>query len=142
MGARERMRTVRNLIIGGGAALVLAAALSCGGDDSGNSNAPSGSCTPSTNPATLVIQNNSICPQTITIARGGQLTIINQDSRSHDMTSDPHPSHTDCPELNQIGFLNTNQSRQSGNLNTVRSCGMHDHSDPDRASLRATITIQ
>ena len=135
------MRNVWNLFIGGGAALVLAAALSCGGDDS-SPGGPSGSCTPSTSPATLVIQNNAICPQSISITRGTQLTILNQDSRSHDMTSDPHPAHTDCPELNQIGFLNTNQQRQSGNLNTARSCGMHDHSDPDRASLRATITIQ
>jgi hypothetical protein len=135
------MRNVRNLIIGGGAALVLAAALSCGGDDS-SPGGPSGACTPSTSPATLVIQNNSICPQSIGIARGGQLTIINQDSRTHEMTSDPHPSHTDCPELNQIGTLNTGQQRQSGNLTTARTCGMHDHTDPDRASLRATITIQ
>jgi hypothetical protein len=135
------MSNLRNLLVGGGAALVLAAALSCGGDGS-SPGGPSGSCTPSTNPATLVIQNNAICPQTITVPRGSQLTILNQDSRNHEMTSDPHPSHTDCPELNQIGFLNTNQQRTSGNLNTARSCGMHDHTDPDRVSLRATITIQ
>jgi hypothetical protein len=136
------MRNLSTFVGGTAAALTLAAAISCGGDDSSNSTGPSGSCTPSTNPATLVIQNNAICPQAITIARGGQLTIINQDSRSHDMTSDPHPSHTDCPELNQIGFLNSNQQRQSGNLTTARNCGMHDHSDPERASLKATITIQ
>ena len=136
------MRNLSTLAGGIAAALTLAAAISCGGDDSNTSTGPSGSCTPSTNPATLVVQNNAICPQSITIARGGQLTIINQDSRSHDMTSDPHPSHTDCPELNQIGFLNSNQQRTSGNLNTARACGMHDHSDPDRASLKATITIQ
>ena len=136
------MRNLSTLVGGTAAALTLAAAISCGGDDSNNSTGPSGSCTPSTNPATLVIQNNAICPQSITIARGGQLTISNQDSRSHDMTSDPHPSHTDCPELNQIGFLNSNQQRQSGNLTTARSCGMHDHSDPDRSTLKATITIQ
>ena len=136
------MRHLSTLAGATAAALALAAAISCGGDDASNSTGPSGSCTPSTNPATLVIQNNAVCPQAITIARGGQLTIINQDSRSHDMTSDPHPSHTDCPELNQIGFLNSNQQRQSGNLNTARACGMHDHSDPDRASLKATVTIQ
>jgi hypothetical protein len=139
------MRTVSTLgtlTVGGATAAVCAVALSCGGGGSSNSTAPSGSCTPSTNPATLVIQNNSICPQSITIARGGQLTILNQDSRTHEMTSDPHPSHTDCPELNQIGTLNTGQQRTSGNLNTARSCGMHDHTDPDRASLKATITIQ
>jgi hypothetical protein len=136
------MRRISSLLGGTAAALTLAAALSCGGSDSGSSTGPSGSCTPSTSPGTLVIMNNSICPQAITVTRGGQLTIVNQDSRSHDMNSDPHPAHTDCPELNQIGFLNTNQQRTSGNLNTARTCGMHDHGDPDRASLKATITIQ
>jgi hypothetical protein len=139
----RNVSTLGTLFLGGATAVVCAVALSCGGGGgSSNSTGPSGSCTPSTNPATLVIQNNSICPQSITIARGGQLTILNQDSRTHEMTSDPHPSHTDCPELNQIGTLNTGQQRTSGNLNTARSCGMHDHTDPDRASLKATITIQ
>jgi hypothetical protein len=136
------MRTFGTLLGGTAAAFTLAAAISCGGDDSDTSTAPSGSCTPSGNPATLVIQNNAICPQTITITRGGQLTIINQDSSTHDMSSDPHPAHTDCPELNQIGTLNAGQQRMSGNLNTARPCGIHDHINPDRASLKATITIQ
>jgi hypothetical protein len=139
----RNVSTLGTLFAGGAAALVCAVALSCGGGGgSSNSTGPSGSCTPSTTPATLVIQNNTICPQSITVTRGSQLTILNQDSRSHDMTSDPHPAHTDCPELNQIGFLNTNQQRSSGNLNTARSCGMHDHGDPERASLKATIVIQ
>ena len=68
--------------------------------------------------------------------------MLNSDSRTHEMDSDPHPEHTDCPELNQIGFLNPGQSRQSGNLNTARKCGMHDHNSPDTATLKATITIQ
>jgi plastocyanin len=86
--------------------------------------------------------NNAICPQALTVTRGSQVTIQNQDSRTHDMTSDPHPEHSECPELNQIGFLNTGQSRTSGNLNTARRCGMHDHGDPNNGSLKATITIQ
>jgi hypothetical protein len=134
------MPNVRNLT-GAAAVITLAAALSCGGSSS-SSTSPSGSCTPSSNPNTLVVMNNTICPQTLTVTLGAQLTIQNQDSRSHEMTSDPHPSHTDCPELNQIGFLNSGQSRTSGNLNTARRCGMHDHSDPERASLKATVTIQ
>jgi hypothetical protein len=133
------MRNVSSLIGGAAAAIALAAALSCGGS---SSTGPSGTCTPSTNPNTLVVMNGAICPQAITVARGSQLTITNQDSQTHDMSSDPHPEHTDCPELNQIGTLNTGQTRSSGNLNTARRCGMHDHINPDRASLRATITIQ
>jgi len=114
---------------------------SCGGSAS-PSTGPSGTCTPSANPATLVIQNNTICPSALTVSRGTQLTILNSDSRSHEMTSDPHPEHTDCPALNSIGFLSTGQSRQSGNLNTARRCGLHDHSAPEVASLKASITIQ
>jgi hypothetical protein len=120
----------------------LAMAAACGSDSSSGTTAPSSGCTPSANANTLVIQNNIICPQTITVSRGSQLTILNSDSRNHEMDSDPHPEHTDCPELNQIGFLSPGQSRISGNLNTARKCGMHDHSSPDTASLKATITIQ
>jgi hypothetical protein len=122
-------------------AATMALAIACGGSSS-PSTGPSGGCTPSSNANTLVIMNGTICPQAITVARGSQLTIQNLDSSVHDMNSDPHPEHTDCPELNQIGNLQTNQSRISGNLNTVRRCGMHDHINPDRASLKATITIQ
>jgi hypothetical protein len=123
------------------AAAIVALVIGCGGSST-PSTSPSGGCTPSSNANTLVIMNGTICPQTITVARGSQLTIQNLDPSVHDMNSDPHPEHTDCPELNQIGNLQTNQSRISGNLNTARRCGMHDHINPDRASLKATITIQ
>ena len=128
------------IAIGGGMALVVA----CGGSSSSGSTTPTPGtgCTPSSSANTLVIQNNTICPQALTVARGSQITVLNSDSRTHEMDSDPHPEHTDCPELNQVGFLNAGQSRQSGNLNTARKCGMHDHSSPDITSLRATITIQ
>jgi hypothetical protein len=130
------------VLSGAGVAVAIAVIAACGSSSSSSSTGPSGSCTPSTNANTLVIENNAICPQALTLTRGSQLTILNADSRTHEMDSDPHPEHTDCPELNQIGFLNPGQSRQSGNLNTARKCGLHDHSNPDNASLRATITIQ
>jgi hypothetical protein len=132
------MRTLRTLAI----ATLVVVAISCGGSSSPSATGPSGACTPSANANTLVIQNNTICPSTLTVTRGSQVTILNSDSRVHDMESDPHPEHTDCPELNQIGFLNPGQSRQSGNLNIARRCGMHDHNAPDTASLKVTITIQ
>ena len=126
------------LVLAAGMAMVAA----CGGGSSSSSTSPSGACTPSTSANTLVIQNNTICPAALTVSRGTQVTILNSDSRTHEMDSDPHPEHTDCPELNQIGFLNPGQSRQSGNLNTARKCGMHGHASPDTASLKATITIE
>ena len=134
------MRTLK-IVTGGAGAAAIAVAVSCGGGSS-PSTSPSGGCTPSSSPNTLVIQNNTICPSALTVTRGAQITILNSDSRDHQMNSDPHPEHTDCPELNQIGFLATNVSRQSGNLNIARTCRMHDHNAPDTASLKATITIQ
>lgn len=126
--------------LAGGMALVVA----CGGSSSSGSTTPTPGtgCTPNSNANTLVIQNNAICPQALTVARGTQITVLNSDSRIHEMDSDPHPEHTDCPELNQIGHLEPSQSRQSGNLNTARKCGMHDHTNPEITALRATITIQ
>jgi hypothetical protein len=115
----------------------------CGGSTTSSPSTGTGTgCTPSSNANTLVIQNNTICPQTLTVARGTQITVLNSDSRVHEMDSDPHPEHTDCTELNQVGHLEPSQSHQSGNLNIARKCGMHDHIAPDTASLKATITIQ
>ena len=132
------VRSVTGVLV---AAAAMAAAVSCGGSSSSPAT-PSGSCTPSSNANTFVLQNNQVCPQALTVARGSQVTFINNDSIVHEMASDPHPEHTDCVEINQVGLLNTNQSRQTGNLNIARRCGFHDHQHPDIAALRGTITIQ
>ena len=67
-----------------------------------------------------------------------RVVFVNNDSRPHEMTSDPHPSHEDCPELNQVGFLNPGQQRESGNLVFTRTCGFHDHANPGTQSLQGT----
>jgi plastocyanin len=121
------------------AAAAVACVVSCG---SSSSTTPTPPPTGGTTSNTITITNNAVSPQNITVARGSQVTMINNDTRVHDMDSDPHPEHTDCPELNQIGFLNPGQSRQSGNLNTAKRCGFHDHGNPENAALRGTITIQ
>jgi hypothetical protein len=69
------------------------------------------------------------------------VTFVNNHSRPHDMSSDPHPEHTDCPPLDQVGFLTPGQSRTSGNFNTVRTCGFHDHNEPSTTGLQGRITI-
>jgi hypothetical protein len=58
------------------------------------------------------------------------------------MTSDPHPTHTNCPEINQVGNLLPGQSRQTAAMNTVRRCGFHDHGEPDNGRLQGSITVQ
>ena len=132
------VRSVTGVLV---AAAAMAAAVSCGGSSS-SSTAPSGSCTPSSNANTFVLQNNQVCPQALTVARGSQVTFINNDAIVHEIDSDPHPEHTDCVEINQVDFLNPGQSRQTGNLNIARRCGFHDHQNPGSAALKGTITIQ
>lgn len=82
-----------------------------------------------------------MAPKSLTVAVGTRVTFVNNDTRVHDMNSDPHPVHTDCPEINQVGFLSVGQTKQTGNMNTVRVCGYHDHNDPENARLQGTIVI-
>ena len=113
----------------------------------GGSPAPAPSPTPApggggTSTPTITIANNAVSPKNITVPHGSQVTFVNNDNQAHDVESDPHPVHTDCPEINQVGFLSPGQSRQTGALNTVRVCGYHDHNRDMETSLQGTITIQ
>jgi len=116
-----------------GAALLLTA---CGGSNSGTT-------TPSAPPAaTITISTSGVSPKSVTVPRGSQVQFVNSDRTSHDVSSNPHPEHTDCPEINSVGFLTPNQSRQTGNLNIARTCGFHDHDMPSNSALQGTIVIQ
>jgi plastocyanin len=128
------MKVTWRFVWAGSMATLLAA---CGGGSSTPSPSPSPGDT-----ATITIANNAVSPRNITIARGSQVTFVNSDSRRHQMSSNPHPEHSDCPEINDVGFLNPGQSRQTGNMNTVRTCGYHDHEMSTVLSLQGTITIQ
>jgi len=124
-------------------ALAALAAAACGGDG-GSSQTPT-SPTPTTggtSAATITITSSGVSPRAVTVSAGSRVTFVNNDTRNHDMASNPHPSHTDCTAINDVGFLQPGQSRQTGNLNTQRTCGFHDHDRSSDASLQGTITIQ
>lgn len=125
------------------AAAAAASILGCGGGSSSPTPTSPTPTTPASNIATITIgADGRVSPSTVTIPRGGRVTMINNHSQAHDMSSDPHPEHSQCPELNQWGFLTTGQQRTSGNLNTARTCGFHDHNLPDNAGLKGTVVIQ
>jgi plastocyanin len=92
--------------------------------------------------ATITIANNAVNPGAVTVSPGCRVLFVNNDTRSHDMASDPHPEHTDCREINSVGVLQAGRSAETGNLNTVRACGFHDHQQDQVASMRGTITIR
>jgi plastocyanin len=96
----------------------------------------------STGGTTITITSSGVSPKTLTVPRGTQVTFTNSDTVPHDMQSDPHPAHTDCPEITNVGFLNPGQSKMTANMNTARICGYHDHQRSSDAALQGTIVIQ
>ena len=91
---------------------------------------------------TIFITRSGVSPKNITIAVGSRVLFVNNDTRSHNMLSDPHPEHTDCPEFGQVGLLMPGQQRETGNLVTVRTCGFHDHDDFETVALRGSVVIK
>ena len=131
------------------AAALVATVVACGGGSSTPPTTPTPNPTPPPtgggNPMTATITigtDGRVSPSTVTIAVGGRVTFLNSHNLPHDMQSDPHPDHTDCPPLAQVGFLTTGQQRTSGNFNTARTCGYHDHNLENNTGLQGRIIIQ
>jgi plastocyanin len=124
------------------AAVACVLLIACGSSSTSSSPSPTPSPGGGTSTTTIVIASDAVSPKNITVLRGSQVTFVNNDNHNHDMNSNPHPEHTDCPEISQVVFLTPGQSKQTGNLNVVRTCGYHDHEQSSNANLQGTITIQ
>ena len=133
------LRTLKQTIV----AVALAATVACGGS-SNNPNNPSpggGSAGPSG--ATITIgSNGAVSPSAVTINAGESVTFVNNSSTGRNISSDPHPAHGDCPAINALGVVGPNSTRLTNALTTSRTCGFHDHNDPDNPALKGTITVR
>ena len=120
---------------------MLLAASACGGSSSSStSTAPTlGTAVQTT---TITITSAGVSPNNIEVAVGARVLFINNDTRSHNMTSNPHPEHTDCPPINSVGFLQAGQQLTTSNLTTARTCGYHDHDDASNSKFQGQITIK
>ena len=119
------------------ALLLLALGAACGGSGSAPSSPSDGSAAG----RTITITPGGATPTSLPIAPGTRVLFVNNDTRPHNMTSDPHPEHDQCPEINTVGLLSPGQSRETGNMNTVRTCGFHDHDDPPPGGSRWTGSL-
>jgi plastocyanin len=125
------------------AAAALAALGACGGGGSPSSPSSPGTGSPGPVGATITIgANGAVSPSQVTIGNGQSVTFVNSDSRVHDMTSDPHPTHTDCPQTNAVGVISPGQSKTTNAFTTSRTCGFHDHGNPENTALQGRIVIQ
>jgi plastocyanin len=93
--------------------------------------------------ATITIgANNAVSPTQVTVAVGQSVTFTNNSSSSHEMESDPHPAHTDCPSIANVGLLQPGQSKTTFGFANTGSCGYHDHNNPDISGLKGRIVVQ
>jgi plastocyanin len=108
------------------------ATIACGG---------SGPSSPSSN-TTITITASGVSPVEVHIAVGGHVTFFNNDSRPHAMSSDPVQIHTDCPSINDVGFLNPGQSGSTTALTVKRTCGFHDHTNENDPIFKGRIIVE
>ena len=121
----------------------LAALSACGGGGGGSSApaAPSSSASSGGPTTTIRITAAGVSPKEVRIEVGSRVLFVNEDTRSHEMMSDPHPLHTGCPEINQIADLAPGQSRQTAAFGATRNCGFHDNRQDGVTSLRGNIIV-
>ena len=107
--------------------------------------------TPLFAPNTLPVTANGVFPKVLVVDEGTRVTILNQDPNSvvtddcaaggHDISDDPHPTHGDNPEFG-IGRLDFGQSRQTSNLVTTGSFGVHDHCHGQDEKWKARVIVR
>jgi plastocyanin len=93
--------------------------------------------------ATITIgANGAVSPSQVTVPVGQSVTFTNNSTQSHDMESDPHPAHTACPSIANVGLLQPGQSKTSFGFANSGSCGYHDHNDSGNTNLQGRIVVQ
>jgi plastocyanin len=129
-------------------AAIVATMAACGGDGGGGSpTAPGGggsggSGSPGPVGATITIQGGRVNPAQVTVSVGQSVNFVNSDGTTRNVSSDPHPIHTDCPQINVVGNLANGQSRATNAFTQARTCGFHNHDDPDNDNFKGRIVIQ
>jgi plastocyanin len=93
--------------------------------------------------ATITITANGVSAQQVSITVGQSVTFVNNDTRPHEMASDPHPTHGSCPGIEMgIGTLAAGQTKLTQGFANAGTCGYHDHLNSGTASLQGTIVIR
>lgn len=132
--------------IGVGSLLVFGLLAGCGG---GSSTSPSsvtiivrdGGSGPSA--ATITLTSSGATSRSVTVAVGQAVTFVNNDSRSREMASDPHPQHGSCPSLEAgLGTIPAGATKITHAFANAGTCGFHDHLDSSNSAFQGAIIVQ
>ena len=72
---------------------------------------------------------------------GERVEVVNSSSQPHWLRSNPHPIHTDCPSLDQLGQLEPGERGFTDALTQERTCGFHDHLNPTVLTLQGEVIV-
>jgi plastocyanin len=105
-------------------------------------NTPSSSSTPTSSESTtqgnvITYSDSGFSPSTITVKSGDTITLKNTSSQSMQFDSDPHPIHTNDPELN-VGEIGAGQTATVKAV-TKGTHGYHNHLNPGQTG---TIVVE
>ena len=118
-------------------------AVSCGG--SGSSGSPTSPSTPTSAStpvgATLTITDAGVSSALLRISLNERVQVINNSSTTHEMQSSPHPTHSDCPPMNQPGVLPPGGSGFTAAFTLAGTCGFHDNLDDTNTSLQGQLLV-
>lgn len=112
----------------------------CGGNGGGNPTGPSGGGSPTVG-ATITITSAGISLQQVRVQAGEAVRFVNNDTVAHVPSSNPHPAHSDCAAMAEVGTLQPGQSATTAAFATARSCGFHDHNNPADARFAGQILV-
>jgi plastocyanin len=124
-------------------------AAACGGGG-GSPTAPSsgqppgpsqgGGAPPAT--TTITITSAGVSPQVLTVPVGSRVTFANTDARPHDFAGGPDPARPECPQIDEAGFVQAGQSRQTGVFTAAMTCQYHDHAYLGVPAFTGRIVVQ
>lgn len=140
------MRGFSKMSLAGSAAVAAAVvAIGCGGGSGGGTTntgtpvAPSNVVSGSIG-ATITITASGAAPLEVRIEPTQRVRFVNNDTRPHQIQTNPHNLHTDCP-ANNVTVINPGQQIDSAIFSDVKTCGYHDHLLPDDQKFWGTIRV-
>jgi plastocyanin len=100
-----------------------------------------GPCTTRDQPSNSVrIGPSGFDPTELRPSLGMCVAFVNQDTVPHDIRSDPHPAHSNCPSMN-VGLVPSGTARVSLAMTTWGTCGYHDERAPDDERFKGRFVI-
>ena len=110
----------------------------CGGYSSSSPSGAGPVQTPSS--ITLVLSTAGVSPKHGSVRAAGSVTIVNQDSVAHQLTSSRSDQQMDCPELN-TPILAPGDQFMATAANQNEACGFADNLHPADSNFQGTLSV-